>query len=139
MKKAVFLITVGALAACQQEPAEAPATEETVAAEPAEMTVANGSPPGTYTVTMADGSTGTSTINGDGTYVDTGADGTAEEGTWQVIDGKTCFKLNAEGSTQMCWTESAPGEDGSFTATSDAGEVVTVTPAAAAEGETAAE
>lgn len=128
------LVPLTILAACSSEPAEEPATEdvaEEIAEAPA-MTAANGSPAGTYEVTAADGTVTSSTLNADGTYVDTGADGSVlAEGTWAVVDGKTCFTPVTEGEETMCYTETAPGADGSFTATPDEGDPVTVRPAAA--------
>lgn len=117
--------------ACNQsEPAPEPEPTETEA--PA-LTAANGSPAGTYEVTAADGTLTTSTLNADGTYVDAAADGSVlAEGTWAVTDGKTCFTPTTEGAEAMCYTETAPAADGSFTATPDSGEPVTVRPAAAA-------
>lgn len=130
MKKLILLALVSGIAACQAEPEPAP---EPVAEEAAPAaTVANGSPAGTYEVTAADGSMMTAQINADGTYVDTAADGsTVEEGTWAVTGGKTCFTPTTEGATAMCWTETAPAADGSFTATPDEGDPVTVRPKAA--------
>ncbi len=132
MRKLVIAASIAALAACSPAPKEEPAAEETAAAEPAAATTANGSVAGTYMVTGPDGSEATSVLNADGTYTDTGADGTVAEGTWAVVDGKTCFTGKEEGAKPVCWTEAAPGEDGSFTATSDTGETVTVRPAPAA-------
>ena len=124
------LVPLTILAACSSEPAEEPAIEE-VAEAPA-PTAANGAPAGTYEVTAADGTVTTSTLNADGTYVDTAADGSVlAEGTWGVVDGKTCFRPFTEGEEAMCFTETAPGADGSFTATPDEGDPVTVRPAAA--------
>jgi hypothetical protein len=129
------LVPLTILAACSSEPAEEPVTEE-VAEETAEapaMTAANGSPAGTYEVTAADGTVTTSTLNADGTYEDTAADGSVlAEGTWAVADGKTCFTPTTEGEEAMCYTETAPAADGSFTATPDSGDPVTVRPAVAA-------
>lgn len=126
MKKWIALIGVASLAACQQ--AEAPAEEEAVT-EQAAPTVANGSPTGAYESTREDGSVVTTQINDDGTYSDTAADGTVlAEGTWAVVDGKTCFTPTGEDA--VCYTESAPAEDGSFTVTPDGGEPFTVRPAA---------
>jgi hypothetical protein len=116
------LVPLTILAACSSEPAEEPVTEE-VAEEIAEapaMTAANGSPAGTYEVTAADGTVTTSTLNADGTYEDTAA------------DGKTCFTPTTEGEEAMCYTETAPAADGSFTATPDSGDPLTVRPAVAA-------
>ena len=125
------LVPLTVLAACSSEPAEEPVAEETVAAE---VTAANGSPVGAYEATAADGTVTTTTLNADGTYTDVDAEGnTVAAGTWAVTDGKTCFSPTTEGATPMCYTESAPAADGSFTATPDEGDPVTVRPAAAVE------
>lgn len=139
MRLIVIAASLVVLSACGPAPKKEPAAEETVAAEPAAMTTANGTAAGTYIITGPDGSESTSTINADGTFTGTGADGSVMEGTWAVVDGKTCFTTKEEGATPECWTEAAPGEDGSFTATSDAGETVTVRPAPTAEPAAAAE
>jgi hypothetical protein len=120
-----------ALAACAEEPAEvAPTAEDTVATEPLAMVTANGTAPGTFMVTAADGTTTTTILNEDGTYLDLAEDGsTVAEGSWSVVDDKTCFMPVTEGVETMCYSESEPGTDGSFTATPDEGEPVTVTPA----------
>lgn len=130
MKKIVIAAGLVVLAACNQaEPAPEPTAEATEAAAP---TAANGSPAGAYTATAADGTVTTTTLNADGTYTDVDADGaTVAEGTWAVTDGKTCFTPTTEGVEPMCYTETAPAADGSFTATPDEGEPVTVKPAAA--------
>lgn len=133
MRLLVIAASLAVLSACGPAPKKEPAAEETVAAEPAAMTSANGSAAGTYIITGPDGTESTSTINADGTFTGTGPDGSVMEGTWAVVDGKTCFTTKEEGATPECWTEAAPGEDGSFTATSDAGNTVTVRPAPAAE------
>ena len=123
------LVPLTVLAACSSEPAEEPVAEETVAA----VTAANGSPAGAYEATAADGTVTTTTLNADGTYTDVDAEGTTvAEGTWAVTDGKTCFTPTTEGVDPMCYTESTPAADGSFTATPDEGDPVTVRPAAAA-------
>jgi hypothetical protein len=133
MKKFATIVGIAMLAACNQGAADAPVAEESAAApEAAAPTVANGSPVGTYAVTAADGTQFTAAINADGTYSDTAADGKVfEEGTWAVIDGKTCFTPKADGATPECFTETPPRADGSFTATSDKGNSVTVKPATA--------
>ena len=130
MKKLIIAAGLAALAACNSEQAAAPepTAEETVAAA---IVTANGSAPGAYDATAPDGTVTTSTLNADGTYTDTDADGTVvAEGTWAVTDGKTCFSPTTEGVAAMCYTESAPAEDGSFTATPDEGDAVTVKPSA---------
>ena len=71
-------------------------------------------------------------INADGTYVDTAPDGKTEKGMFAHKDGKDCFTPEG-GKPEECWTVTAPGGDGSFTATSaDGKRVLTITPAAAA-------
>ncbi|WP_427968508.1 hypothetical protein [Altererythrobacter sp.] len=133
MRKIALILAPVALAACSSEPAEqAPADD--AAAEPAmeAPTVANGSGPGTYLATAADGTVTTTVIGADGTYSDTDAEGNViAEGSWAVTDGKTCFTPTTEGVEPMCFTETAPAEDGSFTATPDSGDPVTVKPAPA--------
>ena len=129
-KLVLILFPLTVLAACSSEPAEEPVVEETAAAA---VTAANGSPAGAYEATAADGTVTTTTLNADGTYTDVDAEGnTVAEGTWAVADGKTCFTPTTEGVDPMCYTETAPAGDGSFTATPDEGDPVTVRPASAA-------
>lgn len=135
MKKLLLLAGFAALAACGQRE-ESAATEDanaTVAeadanapdANAAAMTTANGSTPGTFEVTMKDGKKAQSILNADGTYVDKNSNGTESKGTWNVVDGKTCFDPEGdEGPT--CYTETATAADGTFTATPDKGDPVTV-------------
>lgn len=128
MKKLVLIGAIAALSACSQKAEEsketAPAPAETAA--PA-TTTDSGTPPGTYDVKMADGTVATSTINADGTYVDTDAKGKAVKGLFARHDGKDCFDPEGD-EPGMCWSTSKPEADGSFTATADDGTVVTVTP-----------
>jgi hypothetical protein len=132
MKKLIAVAGFALLVVACSESEPAPEPEPTATEAPA-VTAANGSPAGAYEVTAADGTVTTSTLNVDGTYVDTAADGSVlAEGTWAVTDGKTCFTPTTEGEEAMCYTETPPGADGSFTATPDSGEPVTVRPAAAA-------
>lgn len=128
MKKIVLLAALSMLAACSQKTEE---KKETPAEPVAEATPApaadSGTAPGTYDVKMADGTMGTTTINADGTYVDTDAKGKQVKGLFATHDGKDCF--DPEGDEMgMCWAVSKPAADGSFTATADDGTVVTVTP-----------
>ncbi len=136
MRKLALIAAPLVLAACTSQPAEEAPAEEAATAEDTEeaapaMTTANGSMPGIYEVVDAEGTNSTSILNGDGTFEDRTADGElTAEGTWEVVDGQTCFTTSEEGAEAICWTESEPGEDGSFTATADDGTTVTVTPAA---------
>ena len=133
MKKLLIAASILTLAACAEPAQQEEAPVDTAEAEAPTPTVANGSPPGTYEATAADGTVVTTVINADGTYSDSASDGTVlAEGNWAVVDGKTCFTPSGEGSATMCFTESEPAEDGSFIATPDEGDPVTVRPAAAA-------
>jgi hypothetical protein len=118
-----------ALAGCQKAADTSNETTAPVAsnsATPGAMATANGSGPGTYDVTAKDGTKTQSILNGDGSYSDLDATGkVTAKGTWNVTAGKTCFDPEgAEGPA--CYAETAVGPDGSFTATSDKGEVLTV-------------
>jgi len=119
MKKLIIAASVLALAACSQ-----PATEEEAAPAVEEVTVQT-SGPGTYEVTYADGSVGTMVSSEDGTFTFTLGEETGT-GTFTETDGKICFDPDAEDQESNCWTAGEVGEDGSWTSTSDAGEVVTV-------------
>ena len=135
MKKLVLIAAVAALSACNQKADEAPPATDTAMAEATPMPDAAVTP-GTYDVKMADGTVGKTVINADGTYVDTDKDGKEVRGAFARKDGKDCF--DPEGTDpEVCWTVTAPGADGSFTATTPDGKtVVTVTPAAGATATT---
>jgi hypothetical protein len=129
--KNVLLIAAAAvaLAGCQKaadtsNEAAAPAASNS--ATPAAMTTANGSGPGTYDVTAKDGTKTQAILNADGSYSDVDASGkVTAKGAWNVTAGKTCFDPEGDKGPD-CFTETAVGPDGSFTATSDKGVVVTV-------------
>ncbi len=138
MRSLAFVVASLVLAGCSGEQAvvepevTAEVAPEVAEPEPVEapvMLTANGSPPGTYEVISADGSVAISVLNGDGTYILSTADGTLiAEGTWAVTDGKQCFSPTTEGAEAMCYTDTAPAADGSFTGTPDVGDPVTVRP-----------
>lgn len=128
MKKLLLLTALVALSACSQKAEE---SKETAAA-PTEMAtpapVADSvTKTGTYDVKMADGTMATTVINADGTYVDTSAKGEIVKGLYASKDGKDCFDPEGD-ALGACWDVTKPGADGSFTATSPEGIVVTVTP-----------
>lgn len=128
MKKLMMIAALSTLAACSQQ-AEKAAEDEVVpveAAAPAEDDSA--SMVGDYEVKMADGKMAKTTINADGTYVDTGPDGKETKGKFAMKDGKECFDADGD-EAEICWTSTKPGADGSFTSTSDKGDTVTVMPA----------
>lgn len=126
------------LAACSGEPAEKAIVDESVAEEAVAMITANGSPIGDYAATAPDGSVTLTAFNEDGTYVDTEESGAVvAEGTWAVTDGKTCFSPTTEEVAPMCFTETEPAEDGSFTASPDEGDPVAIAPYVAQESDSA--
>lgn len=118
MKKLIVLTAIAALAACGDRTNEAapPPDTSTATAEATTAAMAD-DPAGTYTVTMSDGTTGTTVINADGTYVDTDKDGKQMKGTFVRRDGKDCFDPEGD-EAEQCWSVSTPAADGSFTATS---------------------
>ena len=127
MKKLVIVSALVTLAACSQQ-AEKAAEAETAPVEAAVTAPADSaSLVGDYEVKMADGKMAKTTINADGTYVDTGADGKQVKGKFAQKDGKECFDPDGD-EAEACWTSTKPAADGSFTSTNPKGETVTVTP-----------
>jgi hypothetical protein len=95
------------------------------------LITANGSKPGAYEVKHADGTVTRTILNADSTYRDLAANGKLEaQGKWSVTGGKTCFAPSTKGAQAMCFKESPPAKNGSFTATPDKGKPVMVRPAA---------
>ncbi|KRA83483.1 hypothetical protein ASD76_05405 [Altererythrobacter sp. Root672] len=80
---------------------------------------------GTYQVTLADGTKGTSTLTEDGRYVDRFS-GQTEEGNWAEVDGKTCFDPDEGDTATRCYVLGETAADGTFVATPDEGDPVTV-------------
>ena len=129
MKKLILLAGIAALAACASKE---PAAEDTAAAEAPAAAVAAapaGAPtPGSDAVTGPDGSTLVATLMADGTYVDRDEAGKVlEKGKWAAKGGKTCFDDEGD-KAEVCYTDSAPAADGSFTATEADGKVTQVKP-----------
>ncbi len=125
MRRLAFLATAIALASCSGEQAEQ--FGEPATAIP--FVTANGSPAGTYEVSASDGTMSIVTLNSDGTYSQVTPEGTdAAQGTLEVVDGKTCFRVRSPGAEPLCYTETAAAADGSYTATPDGGEPLTVRP-----------
>jgi hypothetical protein len=117
-----------ALTACGKKE-EAPVTEAS------EVAVATDAPaaaptPGTYEIYDAAGKLlGTNTINADGGYARTMTGAPREAGIMKMVDGKTCFDPSGKAEPE-CFTDSAPGADGSFSATDAKGVVLTIRPKA---------
>lgn len=127
MRNLAMAMAALTMAGCASEPAEEPAGQQ-------ESMTANGTVAGTYEVSGSDGTVSIVTLNADGTYSQITPEGTdAADGTFEVVDGKTCFKQHIIGAEPLCYTESARGEDGSYIATPDGGEPLNVTPVVAAE------
>jgi hypothetical protein len=134
MRLTICLTAALALCACSKQ-AEAPpaanndvAEANTAATAPAAapMVTANGSTPGKFEVTFKNGKKGQSMLAADGTYTDLDANGKeTAKGTWNVTGGKTCFDP-AGNEGPNCFAETAPGPDGTFTATPEKGDPVTV-------------
>ena len=129
MKKLILLAGIAALAACTSKE---PAAEETAAAEAPAAAVAAApavtATPGSYDVTGPDGTKLVATLMADGTYVDRDEAGKVlEKGKWAAKDGKTCFDDEGD-KAEVCYTDSAPAADGSFTATEANGKVTQVKP-----------
>ena len=122
-KLAVGLIAM-ALAGCgHDQPTQEPVAQADAAA-PAPASQAR---PGTYSVTEIDGTKMTSVLAGDHTYTNTVHGVRTEAGQWAIVGGKTCF-TPSEGANAYarCYVDSAVGEDGTFTATPDRGDPITV-------------
>jgi hypothetical protein len=119
-----------ALASCGKKE-EAPVAVPSEAVEASDAAVAAALPTaGVYEVTDAAGKkVATTTINADGSYADDMADGHRVAGIVKMTDGKTCFDPSGKAPPE-CFTGSAPGADGSFTATDEKGAVLTVRPKA---------
>ena len=129
MKKLILLAGIAALAACT---GKEPAAEETATAEAPAAAVAAApavtATPGSYDVTGPDGTKLVATLMADGTYVDRDEAGKVlEKGKWAAKGGKTCFDDEGD-KAEVCYTDSAPAADGSFTATEADGKVTQVKP-----------
>ena len=131
MKTILLFATVAALSACspKTDNTAAPANDVT-APETANDAMANdtaaawtGFEPGTYAVTDPKGKADV-TINSDGTYTSVDAAGKKESGAFVMKGVKGCF--TAKGAAEMCYTNSAPGADGSWIGTGDDGSKATV-------------
>ena len=128
MKAYLALSAALIFAACS--PAADTDTEAEVEAPVEEVAAMDGSvAAGDYTVDYGD-RTGPFSIDADGNWTSTDEEGNPVSGTSEVVDGKICFTATGEDGSE-CWTNQPAAADGSFSSTSDAGETVTVTPAAA--------
>jgi hypothetical protein len=139
MKKLILLASLAALAACSK-PEEAAAPPEAAASETMPMDAGTASSeamadpnaiqPGTYDIVDKDKKSATLTIAADNTYAFTTEEGVVK-GTVAAKDGKFCYDAEGDKDPTMCWTNGKPAADGTWTATSDDGQTVTVKRAAA--------
>ncbi|MBO9517351.1 MAG: hypothetical protein J7493_04730 [Porphyrobacter sp.] len=114
-------LLAGTLAGCDQAAEESDEPEALAAEVPPSET----STIGTYQVTLADGTRGTSALTEDGRYVDRFG-GQTEEGNWSEVDGKTCFDPDQSGEVTRCYVLGEAAADGTFVATPDVGDPVKV-------------
>ncbi|MCB5424601.1 hypothetical protein H0274_04970 [Altererythrobacter sp. CC-YST694] len=120
MKKIALLSAALILAACSGSESESQKAAPETPKTPEEAAL------GTFEVTNADGSKMTSVVSPDRSYTDAIRGEVVEWGTWEIKDGKTCFTPETEGKKPNCYTNGAPAEDGSYTATPDEGDPVKI-------------
>jgi hypothetical protein len=119
-----FCLVTAALAACGQSKPAGPV--EVAATEPEPQPTSQASP-GTYSVTEIDGTKMTSVLAADHTYTNTVHGRMTEAGSWSIVGGRTCLTPSeGEGAVVRCYTDSTPARDGTFTATPDVGEPITI-------------
>jgi hypothetical protein len=125
MRIPVLCLALAVLGACgQSQPAQT--IEPAAAAEP-EPTPISQAGPGTYSVTEIDGTKMTSVFAGDHTYTNTVHGRRTEAGAWAVVGGRTCLTPSeGEGAVARCFADGPLGRDGTFIATPDHGNPLTV-------------
>lgn len=126
MRKIMMIAAVAALGACSK-PAEEPAAPASSAAAEAAPAAAAIIQAGDYTFVDKDKKQGKLTIAADNTYSVTWPNGTTAKGTVSEKDGKGCYDEEGDKVPTLCWKNDPPAADGTWTATSDDGQVVTVT------------
>lgn len=130
MRKSLALTALAAVSACS-EPAEQPPLPSEIAAIESAIPAthsAEGPAPGTYEVSDKDGKVlAALEIRDGGQYIRTPVDGTVQSGEVSVVDGKTCFDPAGD-EAATCFLDSAPGPDGSFSATMGDGTVLRIKP-----------
>lgn len=127
MRIIMMIAAVAALGACSKPAEEPAATETTVAAAESAPAASGGIQAGDYTFVDKDKKQNKITIGADNTYTVTWADGSVQKGTVSDKDGKACYDEEGDKVPTLCWKNDPPAADGTWTATSDDGQVVTVT------------
>jgi hypothetical protein len=122
MKKLILIAALGlGLAACDNaaEESDDPVTEETAAAAEEGMA-------GTYEFEL-DGVPTTAVLMADGMYTDSQDGQVTESGMWaERDDGKVCFDPEGDDTLETCFTIGETGSVGTFVATPDEGEPLTI-------------
>jgi hypothetical protein len=113
------MATLAFVTACGQGGDDPAAVETTEAAPAATMETYVGS----WNVTYADGSIGTTTNNADGTFFRQLGDDTENAGTWTFTPEQSCW--TTEGGEPECYTISPADADGMITLTATDGSTVT--------------
>lgn len=126
MRKIMMIAAIAALGACSKPAEEAKAPEATAAATEAAPAAA-AIEAGDYTFADKDNKQGKLSVAADNTYSATMPDGSAQKGTVSEKDGKACYDAEGDKIPTMCWKNDPPAADGTWTAVSDDGQVVTVT------------
>jgi hypothetical protein len=125
MRKIMMIAAIAALSACSKPAEEAKAPEASAA--PTEAAAAPAIEAGDYTFADKDSKQGKLSVAADMTYSATMPDGSAQKGTVSEKDGKACYDAEGDKIPTMCWKNDPPAADGTWTAVSDDGQVVTVT------------
>ncbi|MBD3728521.1 MAG: hypothetical protein IE933_02330 [Sphingomonadales bacterium] len=123
MKKLLLFAAVASLAACSQsnEDAPPPPPDDTPAAPATAESIV-----GTYEETTPEGKVLVTDIKADGTYTESIEGKVTESGSWTQADGKDCFDPEGDDTPARCFTATPMAEDGTFTATNEKGESITV-------------
>ena len=125
MKKLALGVAIGVLAACGQSQPGQP-IHHAAAAGPAPAPTGP-LVPGTYSVTELDGTKMTEVLAADHTYTETVHGQKIEAGAWALVGGRTCLTPSeGAGAEARCYTDSPLAADGTFTATPDRGDPMTV-------------
>ena len=130
MKRLAIIAPLALLAACEareEAPAPEAAATDTMPVDAAATPAAGGGTPGTYDVTLADGTKRVATLNADGTYQRTEGEKVVDKGTWVARGNQTCFDPEGD-APETCNTRGPAAADGSFESTNPEGAVAKVVP-----------
>lgn len=124
MKKLMPIAVMAVLAACTPGESEDVTDIETVEGPETEVMAVDGQPlTGTYEATGPDGNIVTQELDAYGNVTNTAADAVSTTGTYTAESGdRVCFQYADQDPAESCYLQSEPGEDGSWTATSETDE-----------------